>query len=51
MGAEKHKLEVYGLVTDHKFHQAKVTAEVGCLKFEVCFYISHFIIYVEHPLS
>jgi len=27
MGAEKHKLEVYGLVTDHKFHQAKVTAE------------------------
>lgn len=32
MGAEKHKIEVYGLVTDHKFHQAKVTAEVCCLK-------------------
>lgn len=27
MGAEKHKIWVYGMVTDLKFHKAKVTAE------------------------
>jgi hypothetical protein len=28
MTSQKAKIEVYGLVTDPKFHQAKVTAEV-----------------------
>lgn len=39
MGAEKHRIEVFGLITDYTFHQAKVTAEVNI--FSNCFcYIS-----------